>query len=116
MSDNTGTTESGPTRGSGGRPWNAVHWLVGLVAVLVLIAVGFTGAALKQSNKPTAAPATITVTGTATVKGRPDTVNFQIGMQTMNANAATALSFNNSRVAARSEERRVGKECRSRWS
>ena len=100
MSDNTGTTESGPTRGSTGRPWNAVHWLVGLVAVLVLIAVGFTGAALKQSNKPSAAPATITVTGTATVKGRPDTVNFQIGMQTMNANAATALSFNNSRVAA----------------
>jgi uncharacterized protein YggE len=40
------------------------------------------------------------VTGTATVKGTPDTVNFQIGMQTTNVNAAAALSLNNGRVTA----------------
>ncbi len=99
MSTDTGTTESGPSTGSGGRPWGALNWLIGLVAILVLIAVGFTGAALKHSDKTTS-PATISVTGTATVKGTPDTVNFQIGMQTTNVNAAAALSLNNGRVTA----------------
>jgi hypothetical protein len=69
----------------------------------VLIAVGFTGAALKNNNNNNtkgASPATISVTGTATVKGTPDTVSFQIGMETVNANAATALSMNNGRVKA----------------
>ena len=99
MSTDTGTMESGPSGGSNGRPWSALNWLVGLVAVLVLLAVGFTGAALKHSNK-TAAPATISVTGSATVKGTPDTVNFQIGMETTNADAAAALSLNNGRVTS----------------
>jgi uncharacterized protein YggE len=40
------------------------------------------------------------VTGSATVKGTPDTVNFQIGMETTNINAVTALSLNNGRVGA----------------
>ena len=99
MSTDTGTIESGPSGGSNGRPWSALNWLVGLIAVLVLIGVGFTGAALKHSNKTTSL-ATISVTGSATVKGTPDTVNFQIGMQTTNADAAAALSLNNGRVAS----------------
>jgi uncharacterized protein YggE len=101
MSDNTGSTES--PRGSSGRTFNPLNWLVGLVAVLVLIAVGFTGAALKNNNSNNtkgASPATISVTGTATVKGTPDTVSFEIGMETMNVNAAMALSMNNGRVRA----------------
>ena len=101
MSDNTGSTES--PRGSSGRTFNPLNWLIGFVAVLVLIAVGFTGAALKNNNNTNtkgASPATISVTGTATVKGTPDTVSFQIGMETMNVNAATALSMNNGRVKA----------------
>ena len=64
MSDNTGSTER--PRGSGGRTFNPLNWLVGLVAVLVLIAVGFTGAALKNNNNSNntkgASPATISVT------------------------------------------------------
>ncbi len=99
MSTDTGTIESGPSGGSNGRPRSALNWLVGLVAVLVLIAVGFTGAALEHSNKTTS-PATISVTGSATVKGTPDTVNFQIGMQTTNVDAAAALSLNNGRVTS----------------
>lgn len=100
MSDNRESIENGPAAASGspGRPWNATNWLVALVAVIVIIAVGFAGAALKSSSK--ASPATISVTGTATVKGTPDTVSFQIGMETVNVNAATALTLNNQRVAA----------------
>jgi uncharacterized protein YggE len=99
MSDNTGSTEN--PRGPARRTFNPLNWLVGLVAVLVLIAVGFTGAALKNNNNTKgASPATISVTGTATVKGTPDTVSFQIGMETINVNAATALSMNNGRVKA----------------
>jgi uncharacterized protein YggE len=106
MSDHGDITENGPrvqdetgTTHANRRPtFNAMNWLLGLVAVLVLIAVGFAGAALKHSSK--AVPNTISVTGTATVKGTPDTVSFQIGMETVNANAATALSMNNARVGA----------------
>jgi hypothetical protein len=76
-----------------------MNWLAGLVAVLVIIAVGFAGAALKPTSK-SASPATISVTGSATVKGTPDTVSFQIGMETVNVNAVTALSMNNQRVKA----------------
>jgi uncharacterized protein len=104
MSDHGDTTANGrsvPNDTSSahhGPRLNAMNWLVGLVAVLVLIAVGFAGAALKHTSR--AVPNTISVTGTATVKGTPDTVSFQIGMETVNVNAATALSMNNARVMA----------------
>jgi uncharacterized protein YggE len=104
MSDHGDTTQNGPSVHNDSGPahhgprFNAMNWLVGLVAVLVLLAVGFAGAALKHSGK--SSPNTISVTGTATVKGTPDTVTFEIGMETVNANASTALSMNNSRVAA----------------
>lgn len=100
MSDNRESIENGPmtTSGSPGRRWDTTNWLTALVAVIVIIAVGFAGAALKSSAK--SSPATISVTGTATVKGTPDTVSFQIGMETVNVNAATALTMNNQRVAA----------------
>jgi hypothetical protein len=72
------------------------------VAVLVLIAVGFIGAAISRSNATTksAKAATISVTGAATVKGTPDTVSFDIGMQNSAASASAALKFNNARVKA----------------
>jgi uncharacterized protein YggE len=78
--------------------------LVTLVAVLVLIAVGFVGAAISHNNNTNGAARTktptISVTATATVKGTPDTVSFEIGMQNSNANAKAALAFNDERVAA----------------
>jgi hypothetical protein len=100
MSDDTAATErnSAAAYASPRRPFNAMNWLVALVALIAIIAVGFVGAALKHSNKT--APNTISVTGTATVMGTPDTVSFQIGMQTVNVNAAAALKMNNGRVAA----------------
>ncbi|MGA2293602.1 MAG: SIMPL domain-containing protein [Acidimicrobiales bacterium] len=99
MSDNNEATESRAARTApSGRPFTAMNWLVALVALIAIIAVGFVGAALKHTAKASAN--TISVTGTATVMGTPDTVSFQIGMQTVNVNAAEALKMNNGRVAA----------------
>jgi uncharacterized protein YggE len=100
MSNDTDHAPYAEPSGPSHRPFNGLNWLIGLVAILVIIAVGFAGAALRGSTKASAAVATISVTGTATVKGTPDTVSFQIGMQTTNTNAETALSMNNSRVAS----------------
>ncbi|MHB1989092.1 MAG: SIMPL domain-containing protein [Acidimicrobiales bacterium] len=44
--------------------------------------------------------ATISVTGSGTVQGIPDTVSFQVGVQSSAATAVTALSENNARVAS----------------
>ncbi|MGD0055853.1 MAG: SIMPL domain-containing protein [Acidimicrobiales bacterium] len=104
MSDNpTSTPEPTPPR-SPRRGWDSLHVLVTLVAVLVLIAVGFVGAAISHNNNTNGAARTktptISVTATATVKGTPDTVSFEIGMQNSNANAKAALAFNDERVAA----------------
>jgi uncharacterized protein YggE len=109
MSDNTTASpgdaapqHDGPGPGEPRGAWNILHVLTALVAVLVLIAVGFVGAALSRTNSTTnkAKPATISVTGTATVKGTPDTVSFDIGMQNSAASASAALKFNNARVNA----------------
>ena len=53
------------------------------------------------------------------VKGAPGTVFNIIVHNTHNgggSGAAITLRFYNKTTAPRSEERRVGKECRSRWS
>jgi len=40
------------------------------------------------------------VTGSGTVQGTPDTINFQIGINTVNPLASTALTVNNLKVSA----------------
>ncbi len=69
-----------------------------MVTVLVVVAVGFTGVVLGHSSGPTRN--TVTVTGSGTVQGTPDTINFQIGINTVNTLASTALSNNNVKVKA----------------
>lgn len=87
-------TPVGPRR----TPWRTRQLVVVVVAIVVVLAVAIGGFALGKSNK--SSDARISVTGSATVKGTPDTANFSIGVQTTNASAATALVFNNRQVAS----------------
>ncbi len=75
-----------------------LSWLLLMVTVLVVVAVGFIGVVLGHSNSPSRN--TVTVTGSGTVQGTPDTINFQIGVSTVNPLATTALSTNDVKVAA----------------
>jgi hypothetical protein len=69
-----------------------------LVFVVLVAAVAFVGETLGHSRSSSAA--TITVTGSGTVTGTPNTMSFQIGVQTVAGSAATALSQNNVKTAA----------------
>ncbi len=71
-------------------------WL--LVFAIVIAAIAFTGEALGHHHS--SSRATITVTGSGTVSGTPNTMSFQIGVQTVAANAATALNENNLKMKA----------------
>jgi uncharacterized protein len=75
-----------------------LSWLLLMVTVLVVVAVGFIGVVLGHSGSPSRN--TVTVTGSGTVQGTPDTINFQIGVNTINTLASTALTNNNLKVAA----------------
>ncbi|HEV7957921.1 MAG TPA: SIMPL domain-containing protein [Acidimicrobiales bacterium] len=69
-----------------------------VVFVVLIAAVAFLGETLGHSRSSSGA--TITVTGSGTVTGTPNTVGFQIGVQTTAASAAAALSENNAKTAA----------------
>jgi hypothetical protein len=69
-----------------------------MLTALVVVAVGFVGVELGHSKG--AATSTITVTGSGTVQGTPDTINFQIGVSTINSLATAALTENDSKVRA----------------
>lgn len=86
--------QRGPARGS----LRATQWIVVLVAVLVVAAVGLVGVALGHSQSTPRG--NIAVTGSGTVQGTPDTVSFQIGVQNVAPSAAQALSANNVRVSS----------------
>ena len=86
-------------RGAGNR---RAHWglkvSIVLVMVLVIAGVGLTGVALGHFGSRS--EATITVTGSGTVHGTPDTMDFQIGVQTVAKSATSALAENNARVGS----------------
>lgn len=65
-------------------------------AVVVVVAAVLFRVAFGRANA--SASGTISVTGSGTVQGVPDTVSFQIGVQTVATSAASALSANNARV------------------
>jgi uncharacterized protein len=96
-STGTSTLEEAPRerRRSAGNP---VAWLAGVVAILVIVIVAAAGVAFGRSSKSD--PATITVTGSGTVQGVPDTVNFTVGIHTTESSAAAALAVNDRQVAA----------------
>ena len=84
-------------RFNGRRP-KLTSWFLLMVTVLVVVAVGFIGVVLGHSRNTTSA--TVTVTGSGTVQGTPDTINFQIGVHTVSATATAALAQNTAKVYA----------------
>ena len=69
-----------------------------LVAAIVAAGVALAGVALGHSTSSPSA--TISVTGSGTVQGTPDTMSFQIGVQTTASSALSALDQNNARLSA----------------
>jgi uncharacterized protein YggE len=86
----------------------APPWSIALFSAVLLTGVAFGAFALGQSGTAGAArggpgvakTATVTVSGTGTVQGKPDTVSFEVGVQTTAATATAALADNNSRMRA----------------
>jgi uncharacterized protein YggE len=102
MSDPTTTETEHPThshleRHAGHRP-RLTGWILTMVTALVVVAVGFVGVVLGHTKA--GATSTITVTGSGTVHGTPDTINFQIGVSTVNPLATAALTENDNKVRA----------------
>jgi uncharacterized protein len=69
-----------------------------LVFAVVIAAIAFVGESLGHNHSSSGA--TISVTGSGTVSGEPNTMSFQIGVQTVAATAAAALSQNNAKMKA----------------
>ncbi|MGA7836077.1 MAG: SIMPL domain-containing protein [Acidimicrobiales bacterium] len=69
-----------------------------LVFAVLIAAIAFVGETLGHSRSSSVA--TITVTGSGTVTGTPNTMSFQIGVQSVAASATAALSENNVKTAA----------------
>ena len=80
------------------RPPRVTRWAIAAVLTVVVVAAIITAAVIDRPIG--SAPGTISVTGSGTVQGVPDTVSFQIGVQNVAASAATALAANNARVRA----------------
>jgi uncharacterized protein len=75
-----------------------VAWPYALIAVLLAAGIALGGVALGRRGSST--PGTITVTGSGSVKGTPDTVGFDVGANTTASSAAQALSLNNAKMTA----------------
>lgn len=107
MSDNTETTATGeehhrlagPDAEGRRRMRRAVAGLLLIIAALALIGDVLAGVALGRPST-SSATSTITVTGSGTAHGTPDTVNFQIGVSTSAKSASAALNDNNARVGS----------------
>jgi uncharacterized protein len=100
MSDNEDTVE-GAHAGPPSRSWAATPsraLIFGFIALIAVTALVIAIVSLQQG--PPGPRGRITVSGTATVTGAPDTAKFQIGIQTTNHSADLALMYDDRRVAA----------------
>jgi uncharacterized protein YggE len=70
-----------------------------IIALLVLLGDILSAVALGRTSS-SSARSTVSVTGTGTAMGTPNTLNFQIGVSSVAKNASNALAANNTRVAA----------------
>ncbi len=69
-------------------------WGVGALVVALAVAL------VVSVNHDRASAGTITVTGSGTAQGVPDTLNYQIGVNTTASTAVAALENNNARMSA----------------
>jgi uncharacterized protein YggE len=104
MSDDTNAGSEHQAHSHAGEHFGAhrprlTGWILTMVTALVVVAVGFVGVVLGHS-KGTTTRSTITVTGSGTVQGTPDTINFQIGVSTVDQTATVALTENDNKVRA----------------
>lgn len=103
MSDETSTTSEQHVHDHRGdhhrsrRP-RLTGWILTMLTALVVVAVGFVGVVLGHSRA--GATSTITVTGSGTVNGTPDTISFQIGVSTTDPTATAALTENDIKMSA----------------
>ena len=67
-----------------------------IVFAAVIAAIAFIGESLGHTSSSSAA--TISVTGSGTVTGKPDTMSFEIGVQNVAASAKAALAENNTQM------------------
>ena len=74
------------------------QWISVAVVTVVIAGAILVGVAVGHLRSTPAG--TVSVTGSGTVQGIPDTVSFQIGVQTVATSAAHALEANNARVVS----------------
>ncbi len=71
-----------------------------VIAVLVFVGDILSAVTLGRSPGSHSNAGTVSVTGSGTATGSPNTVSFQIGVSSVAKNASSALATNNARVAA----------------
>ena len=72
----------------------------GVVVLAAVVAAGVALAGVALGHSQSSSKATISVIGSGTVQGTPDTMSFQIGVQNVAQSASSALTENNARVGA----------------
>ncbi len=66
-----------------------------LAAWVLVLVVAVAAVAVTLASRPPGARRTLTVTGTGTVQGAPDTMSVDVGVQTTGTSASAALAQNN---------------------
>ena len=94
MTDHSAPNSGGRSTRSAGPP----QLLIVLVTAILIVVVAIAGVEIGHSQN--AAAATISVNGTGTIQGRPDTASFNIGVHTTNATALGAEKSNSQKIAA----------------
>lgn len=70
-----------------------------LVAWALVLVVAAGAVAITLTSRPSGARRTLTVTGTGTVRGAPDTMSVNVGVQTSAASASAALTQNDAEMS-----------------
>jgi len=71
-----------------------------VLVVVILLVVALLVTSWLIGHRSAGAQATISVSGSATVTGHPDTMNFQIGVHTVSPASSSALDANNVKIQA----------------